>query len=690
MFPMRLALVLLSMAYAVGQPPSVHFRLGTVGNQTQFRVGQAIPVTLDFETDSSQIFRVDTDVRIRHLELQEFDVFTATPQDGFVDPLEHLRWNRYATMPGAGFPSANLDSLHPVRIERDLNEFIVFRKPGHYLVHAASDRVRGQSLQSNDIPLDIVPRDNAWTVHEFETAKTTLEAGKPPKEPERVFYQDKENVQIDAVRTLCYLETESAVAYLASIYGQGRRTDREIEYALYSSPYPEIAAGKLEQQMGDQELTITQSYMATLLGLRARVLASKNGRPLSDAERVGLDESLSREAFDLAAHKSPQARADTYFFVFETGSKTMRGSPEVRRKVIESLPFASDYTLSTALTQSWGRIKDVGPALVPVLKQAASRSSAPWAIHVSGIALLRLRQLDPAAANEIAFKELLSGQSLEEDPQLLEFSFPSSHAIDEALLSQYRQGKQVDARMGRFASAGIEADVWRAYDARLASQPQGAPACATPLFAYFFQVDPLAAGRRLAEMREQPGLCTALQFYNFERQLMSPGLEHQLILDAKSADQNIRRDAFQMLRAAGSGTALPALMEDLKTTPATDKGDLILAIVHGRNFFITERDFAQLKTECLSTQFCSEVQQIERDFQRPYTLQMFDFAGHDGFWLSGHPVDSLEELGDMLMQFVPGSTFRWLATSKPIKHDESERRDMVRAVLKKHGMTLLE
>ena len=37
--------------------------------------------------------------------------------------------------------SASLEVLHPVHIERDLNEFIVFLKPGRYVVHATSARV---------------------------------------------------------------------------------------------------------------------------------------------------------------------------------------------------------------------------------------------------------------------------------------------------------------------------------------------------------------------------------------------------------------------------------------------------------------------------------------------------------------------------------------------------------------------
>lgn len=88
MLPTRLGLLLLLATYASAQQSPVHVRLGTVGNQTRFHMGQAIPITLDFQTDGSQSFRVDTDVRLRDLKPQGPDVFSATPEDGWMDPVE--------------------------------------------------------------------------------------------------------------------------------------------------------------------------------------------------------------------------------------------------------------------------------------------------------------------------------------------------------------------------------------------------------------------------------------------------------------------------------------------------------------------------------------------------------------------------------------------------------------------------
>jgi hypothetical protein len=59
---------------------------------------------------------------------------------------------------------ATLDSTHSVVVERTLNEFVIFRKPGHYVIHCNSGRLMSGTaakLESNSLALDILPRDEA-------------------------------------------------------------------------------------------------------------------------------------------------------------------------------------------------------------------------------------------------------------------------------------------------------------------------------------------------------------------------------------------------------------------------------------------------------------------------------------------------------------------------------------------------
>jgi hypothetical protein len=303
---------------------------------------------------------------------------------------------------------------------------------------------------------------------------------------------------------------------------------------------------------------------------------------------------------------------------------------------------------------------------------------------IPGLALLRLAEFDQSAANDLARDALLSGNFAIDDAQLLEIPVPASGQLDQALLSQYRQGKRVDARIARFASADIKDQLWLAYDERL--KAQGGPECATPLLAYFFRVEPAAAASRVAEIRKAEAYaCTALQFHGVERPLMSPALERQLIQDAKSSVPPIQLGALQALSMAGSPAVLPELFLTLEQA-AGSKHEFIAAILNGRNWFLKDADYARLERNCADAYSCQDIGRVQRESASPYNLRLNDFAGHQGVLLSNHEIDSLGELDEKLTQYPAGATFRWETSGSTISNEEREMRDRVQALLARHGM----
>jgi hypothetical protein len=137
----------------------VQLRLGTPGGEARFHIGESIPITLTFETMGSQSFSVATGAAARRIRPQTPDEFSAEPAAGWVDPLKDLTW----TMEGNANPmllqqQSALDANHPVIVTRTLNEFVVFRAPGHSVVYCNSGRA-GAMLKSNGLALDILPRD---------------------------------------------------------------------------------------------------------------------------------------------------------------------------------------------------------------------------------------------------------------------------------------------------------------------------------------------------------------------------------------------------------------------------------------------------------------------------------------------------------------------------------------------------
>jgi hypothetical protein len=680
---------------ALAQQPAarsgVRLSLSTLAGLTQFHIGQPITVILTFET-AGDSYSIATDVPPRRLRPQIPDQFTAEPADGWVDPLKDLQWTMESSAKGMPRRTATLDAAHPVSVRRILNEFVVFREPGHYVVHCTSSRLPASagaalesSVESSGLALDILPRDAAEEARQFASARATLEAGKPPKEPVRVRYGEREREQTDAVNTLRYLDTEASATYLASIYGQGRPAERDIEYALYASERREAIVRELERRMADPDLTLTQDYLIALTMLKARIEERKTGFPLSTAEWNALDETVNKRVFELAAGKTPQAKAETYYYLYETGSSSYRHAAEMRRLLIESMPYASPFTIGALLSLEWADIKS--PLLQPFLKQAASRQWPQMSPGIGGLALLHLAEFDPIAANELAKDTLISGNFGVGDAQLMDFSVPASAQLDRALLSQYLAGKPVEARIARYASSDTKDEFWRAYNAKLAAARQ--PECATPILAYFFRVDPAEAARHVAESRKAGGYpCTALDFYQVERALMSPGLERQLLQDAKSPVPNIRLEAFRALSLAGSPAALPELLQALEQAGDL-KQDLIAAILQGRNWVLKAADYARLEKQCAGTTMCPEIARVQRESAPPYALRLFDFAGHRGVWLYNREVDSLTDLDTLLNQFPAGAVFRWEPVAAVASDDERQVRDRVRVLLAGHGMSLL-
>ena len=406
---------------------------------------------------------------------------------------------------------------------------------------------------------------------------------------------------------------------------------------------------------------------------------------LSPADWKTLGDAVDKRVFEAASAKHPDAKADTYYYLFEVGSGFLRGSPEVLQKLAAVAPSASSWVIYQLLTTDWEEISSVRAQLLPTLQQTVARSWPSWGLHVGGMALLRLAELDPPAAPaHAAMKDLISPQGRFSDPELLELSLPASPALDQALLAQYRQGAPVDARIARFASADIKDDLWRAWSARPGQ------ICVTPLFAYFFRVDPVQAAERLDELRKAGGnACATLDFYEAERQLISPGLERQLLADAKSANPNIRQAAFRMLSVAGSRAALPVLLHAIEASPAL-KQESIAAVLRGRRWILTGADYARLAKDCAGTSFCAEIERARRAAHPPYTLRLFDFNGRSGFWLSNRQVDSLADLAALADQFPSGTPFRWDPDSRPAKPAEREMRERVRALLTSRRMTVQE
>jgi hypothetical protein len=692
-------LLLISIC-AFAQEANVSLNLSATGGKMQFRIGEPIPLELDFAAPGAPGLRIWTGACSDTLSATTLDRFAVAPDSGWQAPwagrCTTMKPDRLMALPPV--PSElNPQSGH---LREDLNDYVIFVDPGHYRVQVESARLTGAGpVQSNPIEFDILDRDTAADQTRFTAAKATLDAA-IPKGGTAADVQD----QIAAVRSLRCLQTESAARYLASIYGRGLGADGDIYLALRTSLCRERALGDLQTHLADADLPVTVAYIDAIVELSSDLGKFGPGLPVSSEQDAF--RAYYQSALQSAPRKAGEARAVTYFTVFTEAPLPIGFGVQARRGLVASLPQAPAEVWSGVLNGFWDKVADPGTELVPALKEEISKTrtdpNAPNGI--ARAAVQRLAEVDPGSARGIVLQSLLANLTqLDFGPGLLDravpdLDIPYSQELEDALLGLYTHGYGVEARLARYASPRIAKQVLEAYDRsyeQMAGLPN--PVCTSPVLAYLFRVDPVAAAQRVARIRQlhhyrESGalwdVCGALPFKEF----MSPGLERQLIEDLRSSDRVIQMVAASTLGAAGSAAAKQPLWDalELLANPSSDKAPvrdaLVRALLSGPGWLLMLADYDRLERLCGNSSYCSQVHWNRQWFREPYRIQSLEPTG---FWILQHAAYSLPDLERQVALFPEGSSFQWVRSSSlsiSLAPREEWLRDQVRALVVRHGM----
>src|SRR5207249_5722388 len=203
--------------------PKIEFKVSLVGNRHEFHMGEIIPVKLSFSSRIKERYQLNAANYDRSGRM-EYENFIVTPADGAVDPLAD-----YERGMGGGLTGFTFLKQKPWTIQLNLNEWVRFTKPGEYKLKVSSNRVemvdasssRGTSpitAISNEITLNILPRDSDWEKRVYDQAVATLRTSSTVK-PE-----DEENSPAyRALETLRFLGTAEATRELANqLRGESR------------------------------------------------------------------------------------------------------------------------------------------------------------------------------------------------------------------------------------------------------------------------------------------------------------------------------------------------------------------------------------------------------------------------------------------------------------------------------------
>jgi len=288
-------LIFSGVTAAAENPPNLSFNLAGTSGKTQFRMGEPIMLELQFTSSAPGLYEL-------HDQPNDFTShFTASPTDGVVDLAPH---QGPGCCGGIGPPLPLGDKSRI--IQRELNTWLAFRKPGHYRITAEYNGItvtgagvspgRNEliTVRSGAFEIEILD-DPAWSHAELQKDIAAFEAPKTARFLARggqSLSSTEPNGPISA-HNLGLLDTIDAAMAIVSIYS--RNIDPQLwtylDAGLRRSPYRTEVIAAMEKALEAPDTPITGSFLDTLSSL----MALANSNPPNFAKSyVDVREKLAR------------------------------------------------------------------------------------------------------------------------------------------------------------------------------------------------------------------------------------------------------------------------------------------------------------------------------------------------------------------------------------------------------------
>jgi hypothetical protein len=656
-------------------PVTLTLRLG--GEQQQFRPGEVIPIELEFDSAIPKRFVVDgaTYDRIGRLHIDEFDI---EPARSVVDPLSDY------FAPGRG-GLGGIRGMHvlgekPAVVKLDLNEWLRIDRPGTYRLRVRSRRVTDESqrregvapvvvpVESNDVTLEILPRDPDWEAGQLATALRTLDSTGSSLDQTR------------SCRVVRFLGTDGAIDEMV------RRFDApscgfHFIAGLYGAPNRSRVLEQMSRGVAAPDQAVSSGYLRTLAALsilRRHPELRAAGAARRDLEKADISALVDLLAASLPA-KTGRARAAALLTLLE-----MRriGEDEVRHAVAGAFHLLPAERQRTLLEFEWGRLS--GSRMLPALRALAA-GTAPTSTEVRDLALRRLYELAPDEGRPLvlaAIREPPPGATLEALGMLPDRELPQ---LDDDLVRNVEPpwGDAFTLRaqlLQRYGSAAVSSRVFSAVGQRLGSlacDPKAA------LIAYFLRVDPHLGTRLLEEAlaeRSTTG-CYQMLLRAVARLRMTPALEAAALARLDDPDAELAANAIAMLGEFGSPAARDPLRrqferwserwtgraEELRysyaqKSPHAPHGmvehALYSALGRARSWVTGPDELLELRALCVTETCRGQIDHMIAG-ARGLVVRVSRFERPDDCFCSVAQYDlrSMRELEDKLSQYPPGTPF---------------------------------
>jgi hypothetical protein len=717
------------LAFADDSSPRLVVR--TADGQATYRVGERIPLELNFTGPDNKRFEINIASydRSGRMECEEFNV---APTTGWADPLYTYFGSRNGYMGGGVTGFAPL-SEKPTAINLNLNEWVRFDQPGVFTIVVTSRRVadvatgrggpfgsQATSLTSNSIQLRIIPATKAWQRAKLAAIVAELEANpKPPGiEPDSLKA---------AVADLRFLGTAGA----AQVMAQHLRDDNPTQMyqcafgliGLRENLHP-AALAAMNHLIDDPNFPVSGWFLNTMSVLQ-----------LSDAvpavEREERERHMQGDwalALQTLPAKEGTARAATAQTLLSSRPKqmTLQQKTELAGILASSLKDLPRDKQVAELSYDWDVLRSAD--LLPELQQLArtpmkspgnNESNAYTTRELKSIALQRWFELDPVSAHEDALRQIgspdpsLTANSLAFLPREKLPQFEGLWADQFVAADDFQRETLFASLMARFGVGSAVARVREKANAKVgewACAPQGAA------LAYLVEFDPESARplveRAVKERGEGKTGCNQSVFQDIALYAMDPILTEVALETLDDPDPQVTMDALIYLMSYGDKSAEQPVWnryvdwserwrghaDVLGSREAGSNGNwqeiglgenLARTLIASQGWLATPDLIARVLGRCVGEQMCTQLKQIaDRAKAMPYFVSAWRSGENQNYEIAQYSAKSLELLDAKIAQFPPGTQFS-LTTTSPQNQDQMQLEDQVSALFEKNGMILL-
>jgi hypothetical protein len=566
---------------------SVVLQVSIVNNQSEFRIGEAIPLQLAFSSAVKERYQINMAQYDRSGRMN-YEHFSVSPAEGAVDPLANHQGGV-----GGGLTSFKFLAPEPWTITLNLNEWVRFTQPGDYRLTVTSDRVGVKdsssplgampvTVRSNEVTLRIVRASKAWQKRSFHNAVATLDQPAPTKPQDLEKYATSRR---RALETLRFLGTSDAARELAKrMRGEDSGgLDFICVLGLISWPDHEAARGALERELVEPDHPISGNFLYTL-----RTINSDTKNPNQDWREA------QRKAVEALIAALPAKRGNALSISLSTAvneawndlnlpKQTTDKLVEQMVSMFDQLPLEARNTL---LTYRWDKI--AGPSMLPILRRYAQayrdypemrEVNAYNSLQLSASALQHWYELDPAGARPAIIREITRPRPRFDARVLGILPDKTLPEVDFALAEHLTASgdleglSNISSLIARYATDAILTQVTSNLDPSL-----GKWACAIqdPLLAFILRVNPALARPRIEEAVAARGkgfsACNRGLFQSISEIHYDPVLEEIGIHSLDDPDPQVAMTAATMLGKFGSPAAESPLWERYSTWSAAWAG----------------------------------------------------------------------------------------------------------------------